>query len=71
MSNKGPGKGTAKLRLDHGTRHVLVWCATCPPYRTLTGTPVAAHLEAAHHATLVHADADTAAEHRRRAAELR
>lgn len=54
-------------RLDRGTRHVLAWCTGCPPWRTVVGTPAAAHLAAADHAERVHGDTAAAKEHRRRA----
>lgn len=62
---------TARVRLDPGTRHVLAWCAECSPWRVLTGSRKIAHMAAADHATRVHGDATEAAEHRRRADELR
>lgn len=54
-------------RLEAGTRHVLAWCPSCPPWRVIRGTRPAAHLAAADHAERVHGDAAAAKEHRRRA----
>ncbi len=54
-------------RFEPGTRHVLAYCAECPPWRTITGNREAAYLAAATHAERVHGDAAAAAEHRRRA----
>lgn len=62
---------SARIRIDRGTRHVLVWCKDCPPFRTLKASAYAGHLEAADHAARCHGDAGEAAEHRRRAEELR
>lgn len=41
-------------RLEPGTRHVLAWCAECPPWRRLTADRPAAQLAAAAHLELVH-----------------
>lgn len=69
-----------RVRLDAGTRHVLAWCSSCPPWRDLAGDLGAAHLRAAEHLERVHGSGtDNAAltararakEHRRRARESR
>lgn len=62
---------TAKQRLDPGTRHVLAWCTSCPPWRTLTASRSDAYEAAADHAEHVHGDKQAAKEHRRRARDTR
>jgi hypothetical protein len=62
---------SARIRVEGGTRHVLVWCRECASWRELRGTREAGHLLAADHSTRVHGDAAAAATHRRHAEESR
>ena len=62
-----PTPTPSPVRLDTAQRSVVIWCTQCPPYRRLTASRAAGHLEAAAHADAVHNNAAAAAEHRRRA----
>lgn len=62
---------SARIRVESGTRHVLVWCRECKSWRELRGNRAAGHLLAAEHSTRVHDDAAAAATHRRHAEESR
>lgn len=57
-------------RLEGGTRHVLAYCQTCPPWRRLTATRPAALRVAADHLELVHGQKGLAKQLREQAARI-
>lgn len=61
----------ARQHLDPGTRHVLAWCTSCPPWRELQASRSDGYEAAARHAELVHGDKQAAKELRRRARDTR
>jgi hypothetical protein len=58
------------IRTEAGTRHVLVWCTSCPTWRRLADDKAAALAEGARHIAQVHDQAKIAASLRERSTRI-
>ena len=58
------------IRTEKGTRHVLVYCTECPPWRRLADDKAAALALGASHVALVHGGGTVAASLRDRSRKI-